>query len=69
MFFDPVVYFDILEGHEDIPDFVFVWDFAFVEVRVEILNELSEDGRGDGTRCEDWSGFVSVMEFDGHHVL
>ena len=47
--FDPIVYFDILEGHEDIPDFVFISDFAFVEVRVEILDELSKDGRGDGT--------------------
>ena len=67
--FDPIVYFDILEGHEDIPNFVFIHDFALVEVGVEILNELSEDGRGDGTHCEDWSGFLSVMEFDCHLVL
>ena len=46
--FDPIVYFDILEGHEDIPYFVFIHDFAFVEVGVEILNELSKDIRKKG---------------------
>ena len=29
---DPVINFDILERHEDVADFIFVGDFAFVKV-------------------------------------
>ena len=43
---DPVVNFYVLKLHEDIMNFVFVGDFAFVKVRIEILNELRENGRG-----------------------
>lgn len=39
-----------------------------MEIRIEILDELSEDGRRDGARSEYRGGFVSVMVFDRSHV-
>lgn len=67
--FDPVVYFDVLEGHEDTSYFFFVGDFTLVKVGVKVLDELCENGRGNMTRCEDWGGFVTVVVFYRCHVL
>ena len=67
--FDPIVDFNVLEGHQYVPNLVLICDFAFMEVRFEVLDQLRKDGRGDGSRGEDGSRFVSFMEFYCGHVL
>ena len=41
-------------------DFVFVRYLALVKIRIEVLYELCENGRGDGSRSEDGGCFVCV---------
>lgn len=67
--FDPVIDFYILEGHKNVANFVFVGYFAFMKVRVEVLNELREDSGRDSAWSEDRSSFMSLMKFDRCHVL
>jgi hypothetical protein len=67
--FDPVVDFYILERHEDVLDFIFIRYFAFVEVGVEVLYELSEYGWRNRSCSENGWGFMSVMEFDHCHIM
>ena len=65
---NPIVDFDILKGHHDAADFVFVRYFAFVEIRVEILYKLHENSGRDVARSKDRSCFVTFMVLDGSHV-
>ena len=66
---NPIVNFDILEGHQYISNFIFICDFSFVEVRSEILYELRKDSRRDSPRRKDRHSFVRVMELNGSHVM
>ena len=66
---NPIVNFDVLEGHQYISNFIFVCDFALVEVRSEILYELSEDCRRDSASSKNWCSFVGVVEFNSSHVV
>ena len=66
--FDPVIDFDILERHEDVVDFIFIADFTFVKVGIEVLNELCEDGGRDRSLRQDGGGFVCVVEFNCCHI-
>ena len=66
---NPVDDFDILEGHQDISDLIFICDFAFVEVQSEILYELRDDSGRDRSRCKDRCSFVCVVELNGSHVM
>ena len=66
---DPVVNFYVLKQHEDVANFVFIGNLAFMKVRIEILNELRENGRVDGASSENRSSFMGVMELDCGHVV
>ena len=66
---DPVVNFYVLKRHEDVANFVFIGNLAFVKVGIEILNELRENGRGDGAGSEDRSSFMGIVELDSGHVV
>jgi hypothetical protein len=59
----------IKNNHENIANFVFVCDFAFVKIGTEILDELCKDSRENGSSGEDRCCFMCVMEFDRCHVV
>ena len=65
--FDPIIDFDVLEQHENITDFIIVINFAFVKVRVKVL-ELSEDCRRNRPYRENRCCFVCIVKFDSCHV-
>ena len=65
---DPVVNFYVLKLHEDIMNFVFVGDFAFVKVRIEILNELRENGRGVLRLQKSWVWEIQKCRATLRHV-
>ena len=49
--FYPIVDFNVLEGHKYIANFVLVWYFTFMEIRIEVLDELGENCGRDATGC------------------
>lgn len=66
---NPVVNFYVFERHENTTDFLVFSNFAFVEIGVKVLEKLSEYCGRDIPFCKDRGCFVTIMEFNGGHVL